>query len=368
MKIRRYASVIETKVPAPLAEPLPDSLPVAPAGAPEPGDAGPLLDGLRAMGLVGAHQQVVLTPLAGGVSSDIYRADLPGGAVCVKRALPKLKVAADWRAPVERNRWEVEWMRVAAGIEPAAVPAILGEDRARGCFAMAYLAPDDYPVWKAQLRDGAIDGTVAARVGAILGRIHAATADRPDIAARFATDATFHAIRLEPYLVATGRAHPALQARLDALVETTRATKRVLVHGDFSPKNILIGPAGPVILDAECAWFGDPAFDLAFVLNHLLLKGAWRPAWRARYGEAFAALVAAYRGHVAWEPWAALDARTAALLPGLMLARIDGKSPVEYLTADVDRAEVRAFAGALLRDPVPRLAEVVARWTGTPVP
>ena len=90
------------------------------------------------MAIVSAHQPIVLTPLAGGVSSDIYRADLPAErVVCVKRALPRLKVAADWQAPVERNRWEVEWMRVAGGIVPAAVPEILGEDRETGCFAMA---------------------------------------------------------------------------------------------------------------------------------------------------------------------------------------------------------------------------------------
>ncbi len=130
----------------------------------------------------------------------------------------------------------------------------------------------------------------------MLGRIHAATADRPDIAARFQTDELFHALRLEPYLVATAHAHSDLARKLDALVATTRTTKRVLVHGDFSPKNLLVGPAGPVILDAECAWYGDPAFDLAFVLNHLLLKGAWQPQWRARYVEAFASLAAAYLG------------------------------------------------------------------------
>ena len=146
---------------------------------------------------------------------------------------------------------------------------------------------------------------------------------------------------------------PDLAARLLALVETTRTTKRVLVHGDFSPKNLLVGPAGPVILDAECAWYGDPAFDLAFVLNHLLLKGAWRPQWRARYAAAFDALVDAYFAHVRWEPQAALDARTAALLPALMLARIDGKSPVEYLTDEAVRDDVRSrrFVAAPLADP-----------------
>ncbi len=108
-----------------------------------------LIDSMRRMALVSADQQVRLSPLAGGVSSDIFRADLPSGAVCIKRALPKLRVAADWEAPIDRNRFEVEWMRVAASVVPNAVPAILGEDRPAGCFAMAYLAPDDHPVWKA---------------------------------------------------------------------------------------------------------------------------------------------------------------------------------------------------------------------------
>jgi aminoglycoside phosphotransferase (APT) family kinase protein len=136
----------------------------------------------------------------------------------------------------------------------------------------------------------------------------------------------------------------------------------VLVHGDFSPKNLLAGPLGPVILDAECAWYGDPAFDLAFVLNHLLLKGAWRPQWRERYANAFVALLDAYLAHVTWEPAAAVAARTAALLPGLMLARIDGKSPVEYLTTDGAKNEVRAFARALLIAPVAQPAPIAERW------
>jgi 5-methylthioribose kinase len=212
------------------------------------------------------------------------------GADQLKRALGKLKVAADWHAPIERNRWEVEWMRVAGDIVPDAVPAILGEDRATGCFAMAYLAPQDHPIWKSLLLEGAIDCDVASQVGSVLGRIHGGTANRPEVADRFPTDDIFYAIRLEPYLLATGAAHPDLAPQLSDLLETTRATKRVLVHGDFSPKNLLIGPHGPVILDAECAWFGDPAFDLAFVLNHLLLKGAWQPRWRARYEAAFRAL------------------------------------------------------------------------------
>ena len=134
------------------------------------------------------------------------------------------------------------------------------------------------------------------------------------------------------------------------------------MHGDFSPKNILIGPEGPVILDAECAWYGDPAFDLAFVLTHLLLKGIWRPPQRMRYLECFRALVEAYSDYVVWEAPDAVDARTAALLPGLLLGRIDGKSPAEYVTEATDKDHIRAFARAWLHHPGSCLAQIAAAW------
>jgi aminoglycoside phosphotransferase (APT) family kinase protein len=314
------------------------------------------------MALVSPYQHVELTPLAGGISSDIYRATLPGSVICVKRALGRLKVAADWRVPVERNRWEVEWLRVAGGIVPGAVPEVLGEDRVAGAFAMTWMPPSAFPVWKKLLIEGEADRRTAAAVGDVLGRIHAATADRPDIAARFPTDALFHAIRLDPYLVTAAKAHPDLSGALLALVATTGSTRRVLVHGDFSPKNILVGAEGPVFLDAECAWYGDPAFDLAFVLNHLLLKGVWRRDRRGDYLAMFAALCAAYRARVTWEPWAALESRTAALLPGLLLARVDGKSPVEYVTHDRDRNAIRTFARAYLKQRATSLTALAHAW------
>jgi aminoglycoside phosphotransferase (APT) family kinase protein len=321
-----------------------------------------VVDSLARMKLVSADQPVELRPMSGGVSSDIWRVDGPRGTFCVKRALARLKVAAEWHAPVGRNRHEVAWFRAAATIVPEAVPAILGDDPEGGAFAMSYLAPDRHPVWKALLRDGVVEPATARAVGDVLGRIHAATADRRDVAAAFATDAVFHAIRLEPYLEATGRAHPDLAAHFAALVATTAATRRVLVHGDFSPKNLLVGPAGPVILDAECAWFGDPAFDLAFVLNHLLLKGVWRPTLRRRYLEAYSALVDGYRAHATWEPWSDLERRAAALLPALLLARIDGKSPVEYITSDHERDAVRAFARPRVATPPASVGAIADDW------
>jgi len=301
--------------------------------------------------------------LTGGVSSDIWRIDLPNGAICVKRALAKLRVAADWRAPVDRNRYEARWMQQANAAVPGAAPALLGQDEATGLLAMQYLPPADHPLWKTQLRDGHADAAFAAAVGDRLGRIHAATARQPRLAAAFPTDTIFYDIRLEPYLVATGRAHPDLAPNFEALVATTRANKHALVHGDVSPKNILAGPHGPVFLDAECAWWGDPAFDLAFCLNHLLLKCLWTPSARAGFLACFDALAAAYRPHVAWEPAAGLETRAAHLLPGLFLARVDGKSPVEYITTDADRNRVRRVARALLGAPPDRLSDIRQAWT-----
>src|SRR5205085_11234103 len=91
---------------------------------------------LRRMDIVGAYTTGTATPLAGGVSSDIYRVELPGATLCVKRALPKLKVAADWHVAPERNRHEVEWLKAAGAIVPGAVPEIVGEDPEGGAFAM----------------------------------------------------------------------------------------------------------------------------------------------------------------------------------------------------------------------------------------
>jgi aminoglycoside phosphotransferase (APT) family kinase protein len=312
-------------------------------------------------GLARPAEKPRIQPLAGGVSSAIFRVDLASGTCCVKQALPQLKVAKEWRVPVDRALAEVAWLRTAAAIVPGHVPRVLAQDARTRSFAMEYLAEGSWRNWKAELLAGRVDPAAGAAVGAVLGRIHAATARDPALPARFANDANFHALRLEPYLVESGRVHPALAATLAALVERTQKERRVLVHGDVSPKNILLGPAGPVLLDAECACFGDPAFDLAFCLNHLLLKAAWLPRLLPPLLATHDALVAAYAAHVDFEPWPALQARVASLLPALTLARIDGKSPAEYLDAPA-RTRIRAAAIALVQAPPARLAALAARW------
>lgn len=318
---------------------------------------------LRELGLAEAGVALTGVALTGGVSSDIWRIDNTlQGAVCAKRALAKLRVAADWRAPISRNLYEARWMQTAAAAAPGSTPGVLGQHAALGVLVMRFLAPADHQGWKQLLHHGHADPETAHAVGRMLARIHSYSAARPELAAQFDTDAIFFDIRLEPYLLATAERHPELAPQLRALVAQTQEHRIALVHGDVSPKNILVGRCGPVLLDAECAWWGDPAFDIAFCANHMLLKCVWNPAARADFLACFEALTEAYLAGVDWEPREAIESRAAALLPGLLLARVDGKSPVEYITAEADRETVRRAARGLLLKPVSRLTDVSAAW------
>jgi aminoglycoside phosphotransferase (APT) family kinase protein len=327
------------------------------------GGPGPALrEFVRAQGLAAADDDVRWEALTGGVSSDIWKVESPRGVFCVKAALPKLKVASEWRAPIDRNAHEWDWLCFAHARRPGSVPRPVAHDPRIGAFAMEFLDPRQHPVWKRLLLDGRIDAAFAAAVARGLALLHRASAGRADLRERFATLDTFHAIRLEPYLVATARAHPSVQPQIERLVDELSASSIALVHGDVSPKNILVGPRGPVFLDAECAWFGDPAFDAAFCLNHFLLKCLARRGDAGRYLDLFDTFASTYFGLADWEDARALEARVARLLPALFLARVDGKSPVEYIDREADRELVRSTALSLLaRTPV-EVEEIARAW------
>jgi aminoglycoside phosphotransferase (APT) family kinase protein len=318
-------------------------------------------DFLLESGLARDGESAVWTLLPGGASCVVWRVDLPGRGLCVKRALAKLRVAAEWLAPVERNASEWAWFEVLRDIAPNAVPLLLAHDTRRGVFAMEYLHPDRFLLWKQLLLDGHCDPEVAAAVGSLLGRIHAATANDTGIAARFATDTIFYALRIAPYLLATAERRPEVSQELHDIAAHTQQMRRALVHGDVSPKNILIGPRGPVFLDAECAWYGDPAFDVAFCLNHLVLKALVRTDMTADLSHAFAALCEAYFSGVDWEARDGLEQRVGRLLPALMLARVDGKSPVEY-PGNAQQGTVRSFALDRLRSGSADLKDFYPSW------
>ncbi len=311
--------------------------------------------------LLGPDECAIFWTLTGGVSSEIWCVKGDAGTICVKAALEKLNVEREWYAPIERNAYEVAWMRKANALVPGTAPVILADDPENGLFAMTYLDSDEFPNWKINLKEGHIDPDVARSVGTSLSFIHRQTMGDKKTEAQFRTDKIFHAIRLEPYLEATAEAHPDLSSRLMTLSQTTAHTKQALVHGDVSPKNILVGAEGPKFIDAECAWYGDPAFDLAFCLNHFLLKCLWKPAFTEGYLACFDAMVAGYQGAMN-DNCNDIENRAAGLLPGLMLGRVDGRSPVEYLTTDSAKNHVRRISTELLKAPPTQLGIIRQCW------
>jgi aminoglycoside phosphotransferase (APT) family kinase protein len=324
-----------------------------------------IIKSLHDAGLIADESDIDACPLSGGVSSDIWRLKGVHGAICLKRALTKLKVKDDWFAPITRNASEVAWLKTIATMLPDNVPEVLHHDEEQGFFVMRFYDPTQYKNWKQELLAGRTDIGFAEQVGRCMGIIHGMTFADAEMAQTFANDGTFFDIRIEPYLLATAARHADVSERLATLADVTAATKVALVHGDISPKNILIGPDGPLFIDAECAWFGDPAFDMAFCLNHLLLKCVHAPSACTGFKLSFDMLCHGYEAEIQAKQLGPIMQRTAHLLPGLLLARIDGKSPVEYITDSADKDVIRQFAKRFLLSPVDHPLEVCAEWHRT---
>ena len=317
-----------------------------------------IVEGLRAAGLVG-EGEIVLEPLTGGVSCDVWKVETPSGPIVVKRPLPQLRVAAEWLAPVERGTSEVRWLKRARGVDPRIVPEVLAELPGHA-FAMRFLP--GCPVWKDELMAGRVDAGFAGQVGQGIAAVHAATAHSESDRADFPNDDMFRALRVDPFLLHVARQDSELAPALTALADDLSSRKIALVHGDVSPKNILVSADGPVFLDAECAVYGDPAFDLAFCTTHLLLKAVW--SGDARLNEAAAALVSAYRAGIDWEDANDLLLRAGKLTAALLLARVEGKSPAPYLTEPEHKNIVRDQARGLIIAPSP-IDALAANWKRT---
>lgn len=319
-----------------------------------------IVTALRGAGLVGAGA-VALEPLTGGVSCDVWKVDTPTGPIVVKRPLPQLRVAAEWLAPVERGTSEIRWLRRARGVDHRMAPEVLAELPGHA-FAMRFLP--DCPVWKDELMAGRVDADFAAAVGQRVAAVHAATAYSDADRAAFPNDAMFGALRVDPFLFYVAERDAELAPMLRALAKDLASRKIALVHGDVSPKNILVSGDGPVLLDAECAVYGDPAFDLAFCTTHLLLKAVVLAD--ARLTQAATAMVDAYRNGIDWEAPADLLLRAGRLTAALLLARVEGKSPAPYLTDPAHKSMICEQARALIIAPC-AIDALITHWKRTSV-
>jgi aminoglycoside phosphotransferase (APT) family kinase protein len=306
-------------------------------------------------------------PLAGGVSSEIWLVTDGSEHFVVKRALPRLKVRDDWLADPSRNAVEHDCLAYLSQIASGSVPRLLFRDAEAGLFAMEFL-DERFANWKTELLRGVIRDEDAARAAKLMATIHAASWGDSAVQAKFQTWPNFFALRVESYLLTTGARHSKLRSLFEAEAERLRGSSQALVHGDFSPKNILISRERLVLLDCEAAWFGDPAFDAAFLLNHLFLKALHLPEWRENslrlawlgWSEYRAVLEERLRSRRQWDE--DLSSRIGRLLLMLMLARIDGKSPVEYIVEEPKKELVRAFVGSMLPANVFAMEELIDRW------
>jgi aminoglycoside phosphotransferase (APT) family kinase protein len=288
----------------------------------------------------------------------VLRVTTPRQQFVVKQSLPKLRVQMEWYADQERIWRERDYLLQVGEWFPGSVPAVLFGDEA--AYILAIEEVTGATLWKQMLLAGQCDLETARRAGRLLAQIHSCSFARPELAHRFGRKAqrsedSFEQLRIDPYWRTVARRHPDLAPMIDAIIAAMEATPLALVHGDYSPKNILVRHNGThrsdiVILDAEVAHWGDPTFDVAFCLNHFLLKAIYHGRNGGTFVSGAETFWASYRAQL--RPFHLGDA-VAQRLPGqlaaLLLARVDGKSPVEYLVGDeAKQAFVRQLARTAL--------------------
>lgn len=301
----------------------------------------------RGFGVTGS-----VCPLGGGVSNTVLLAETARGRIVVKQALERLNVAVPWHSDPARTLREARALKdIADCLPPGTAAVVLFIDEENYIYAME-AAPPQATDWKTLLLAGDIEPGIGAAVGAVLAQQVRATGGGI-WRERYGDQRVFDELRLDPYYRYTAARHPDLAPHFARAIEHCRIQAVSLVHGDWSPKNILVSAGKPLIIDYEVVHFGDPAFDAAFLLNHLLLKSIHLPQWRGRYRAVAAAFWENAQGAVAEE-----SVKTH--LGCLLLARVDGKSPADYLS-DEQKLTARALARDILENPPAEILDVWSR-------
>jgi aminoglycoside phosphotransferase (APT) family kinase protein len=327
-----------------------------------------LASALAQMELLVAGDRPRVTRLPSSAAAALYRADLAWGTVCVKRALPVPEARIDAAAALARSAYETRWLRLAREVVPDSAPEVIAEHPAAGIFAMEYLDPERYPTWSRVLEGDRVEPWIAAEIGHLLGRLHAASANSVAVQQRFASAATFRALCVEPRMRDALAAHADCAPALTALFDGLDRHRVALVHGAFGPDNVLVGPRGPVVVDADCATYADPVFDFANMLAELALWMLWRPRKRAAYAICFDTLQRTYLPHVTWEMTRVAEARAAQLVPALILGALEAPAPSRRVVDPDEGANAREIARTLVLEPVARLEALRTAWADAVAP
>lgn len=323
-----------------------------------------LLNYLRQAGHITAHETPQLHPLKGGVSNRTVLVQRENGESWVlKQALAKLRVPVDWFSSPERIHREAAGLRWLAELTPLdTVPDFIFEDHDHHILAMAAV-PQPHQNWKQMLLDAAIDMGHIDQFARLLATIHSkAFARQEEIKLVFDDRSFFDSLRLEPYYSYTASQVPAAADFLQTLIQDTRARRLTLVHGDYSPKNILVHRDRLILLDHEVIHFGDPAFDLGFSLTHLLSKAHHVAGHRQAFADAALAYWLTYWESVRELDWAYdLEAQAVRHTLGCLLARVKGRSQLEYMSQD-GRNRQCAVVVRLIEAPPSTMSDLVQRF------
>ena len=284
--------------------------------------------------------------LAGGVSNRTVLVRLADGqSWVIKQALAKLRTKADWfsdPARVHREALGIRWLSKLA--TPGTIPEFVFEDFENHLLAMQAV-PEPHQNWKEMLLAGRVDQEHFNQFGRLLGTVHRTAAARAsELAAIFEDRQFFETLRIEPYYEYTAQQVPEARVFLADLIDQTRARRVTLVHGDYSPKNILVYQGQLILLDHEVIHWGDPAFDVGFAMAHFLSKARHLPSHRAHLFRAAGTFVNAYM-HAA----SISDSEIAIIRHTLacLLARVAGRSPLEYLSYAEKRAQQCRVVGLM---------------------
>ncbi len=326
-----------------------------------------LVTWLRETGRLDQHEPVGVERLAGGVSNRVVRLtrSSSGEQWVLKQALAKLRVDVEWHCPVNRVHREALGMQWLAKLAPAGtIPRLLFDDTEHHVIAMDAV-PSPHSNWREDLMRGAIDGTDFTRAGALIGSVHRRSAvHRAELEQTFADRTIFEVLRLEPFYEYTARAIPGMQGFLTRLIEETRSEAHALVHGDFSPKNLLRTPDKLILVDHEVIHWGDPMFDLGFFAAHVLCKMHAAESNRAELQSGLAAFRSSYLAASSNGEAVTLapesEGRAARHALACFAARAVGRSPAPYLDK-TQRQSQAAMALALAAEPIPNLEELTQR-------
>lgn len=301
----------------------------------------------------GPLQDASARELGGGVSNVVTLVEARGLRAVVKQSLGKLRVEEEWRSDRDRIFREAAAMRFLAGkIRGGRVPDVIAEDHENFAIAME-AAPAAAEMWKTRLFGGDFDERPARAAGEMLASMISRTWRDEEAERLFGDTRVFEQLRVDPYYRFTAERRPEAAEYIERLIACSAARRVSLTHGDWSPKNLLVGAGETWAIDWEVIHFGDPSFDAGFLMNHLLLKSIAMPQWRREFGHLADLFVESLGG--GWIVEAALEH-----LPALLLARVDGKSPAEYLD-ETGRERGRALALDLMRHPAGSIPEVFAR-------